>query len=49
MKSESQFTLPATSARRLLEIASLTETIDEGRVYVEKVNLVFLREGGSPD
>lgn len=47
MKSESRFALPANAARRLLEIANGVEA-EEGRIYVEKVNLPFLREGGSP-
>jgi len=36
------------AARRLLEIANATDA-DQGKVDVGQVNIVFLREGGSPD
>jgi len=49
MKSLSQHALPANAAKRLLEIASSIDASYDGRVYVEKVNLAFLREGGLPD
>ena len=32
-----------------MEIANGIETGEDGRIYVEKVNIVFLREGGWPD
>jgi hypothetical protein len=32
-----------------LEIANGIETAEDGRIYVEKVNAAFLREGGWPD
>jgi hypothetical protein len=49
MKSNSSYALPANAARRLLEIANGVETGEDGRIYVEKVNAAFLREGGWPD
>jgi len=39
---------PATAARRLLEIASTIEPIQDGRIHIEKINLPFLREGATP-
>ena len=39
---------PEAAARRLLEIANGIDA-PEGRVDVGQVNIVFLREGGSPD
>jgi hypothetical protein len=48
MKSLNQYALPANAAKRLLAIASATETKSDGRIYVEAVNIVFLREGESP-
>jgi hypothetical protein len=39
---------PEAAARRLLEIANATDA-DQGRVDVGQVNIIFLREGGSPD
>ena len=39
---------PDAAARRLLEIANVTEA-DQGKIDVGQVNIVFLREGGSPD
>ena len=49
MKPISQYALPANKAKRLLEIASTIDASYDGRVYVEKVSMPFLREGGSPD
>jgi len=34
------------TANRLLEIATMVETDPEGRIFVERVNAVFLNEGG---
>lgn len=48
MKSNSAYALPTNAARRPLEIANGVEAGKNGRIYVEKVNIVFLREGGSP-
>jgi hypothetical protein len=39
---------PEVAARRLLEIPNATDA-DQGKVDVGQVNVVFLREGGSPD
>jgi hypothetical protein len=49
LKSNSSYALPANAARRLLEIANGIENGEDGRIYVEKVNMTFLREGGWPD
>lgn len=42
------FPKPDAATRRLFEIANATEA-DQGKVDVGQVNIVFLREGGSPD
>lgn len=48
MKSLSPYALPAHAAKRLLEIANgLTEP--HGFVDIGQLNIIFLREGGSPD
>jgi hypothetical protein len=40
---------PEAAARKLLEIANSVETVQDGRIYIEKVNGPFLFEcGGSP-
>jgi hypothetical protein len=39
---------PAAAARRLLEIASTVEPIQDGRIHIEKINTPFLKEGGTP-
>jgi hypothetical protein len=40
---------PEKAARKLLEIANATEAVQDGRIYIEKVNEPFLfKEGGSP-
>lgn len=43
------YSKPDAAARRLLEIASTIDPVMDGRIYVERVNIVFLREGGQPD
>ena len=35
--------------RKLIEIANATESVQDGRVHIELVNLPFLRAGGSVD
>jgi hypothetical protein len=40
---------PEAAARKLLEIANSAEAVQDGRIYIEKVNEPFLFEcGGSP-
>jgi hypothetical protein len=41
---------PAVAARKLLEIANATEAVQDGRIYIEKINGQFLfKEGGTPE
>ena len=40
---------PAAAARRLVEIASTVEAVQDGRIYIELINGPFLKEGGTPD
>jgi hypothetical protein len=43
------FADPEAAARKLLEIANATEAVQDGRIYIEKLNGPFLfKEGGSP-
>jgi hypothetical protein len=43
------FTDPEKAARKLLEIASTVEPIQDGRIHIEKINGPFLfTHGGSP-
>lgn len=39
---------PDAAARRLLEIASTIEPVQDGRIHIEKINAPFLAEGGLP-
>jgi hypothetical protein len=39
---------PDGAARKLVEIANAAETVQDGRIHIEKINLPFLRGGGSP-
>jgi hypothetical protein len=39
---------PEAAARKLMEIANSVEPVQDGRLHIEKVNLPFLRNGGSP-
>jgi len=44
------FADPEKAARKLLEIANATEAVQDGRIYVEKINALFLfKEGGTPE
>jgi hypothetical protein len=42
------FADPDAAARKLMEIANATEAVQDGRFHIEKINLPFLRDGGSP-
>lgn len=43
------FADPEVAARKLLEIANVTEAVQDGRIHIEKLNGAFLfKEGGSP-
>ena len=39
---------PEAAARKLLEIANATEAVQDGRIYIERINGPFLYEMGSP-
>jgi hypothetical protein len=41
------FADPDASARKLVEIANGVETVQDGRIYIERVNEPFLAAGGS--
>ena len=43
------FADPDAAARKLVEIASTIEPVQNGRIYIELVNAPFLKAGGSPD
>jgi hypothetical protein len=44
------FADPEKAARKLLEIANVTEAMQDGRIYIEKIIGQFLfKEGGTPD
>jgi hypothetical protein len=41
---------PAVAARKLLEIANATEAVQDGRIYIQKINGQFLfKEDGTPE
>jgi hypothetical protein len=40
---------PNAAARRLVEIASTVEAVQDGRIYIELINGPFIKEGGTPD
>jgi hypothetical protein len=41
---------PEKAARKLIEIANSVEAVQDGRIYIEKINAPFLYEAkGSPD
>ena len=41
------FADPNVAARKLVEIASTIEPVQDGRIYIELVNAPFLKAGGS--
>jgi hypothetical protein len=45
----SHFADPDTAARKLVEIADAVEAVQDGRIYIERVNSPFLEQGGTPD
>ena len=42
------FADPEVTARKLVEIASTIEPVQDGRIFAELVNAPFLMTGGSP-
>jgi hypothetical protein len=40
---------PDVAARKLVEIANAAEAVQDGRIFVERVNRPFLDAGGTPD
>ena len=40
---------PEAAARKLIEIASIIEAVQDSRIYIEPVNRPFLNAGGTPD
>ena len=49
LTAERPFAKPAAAARKLLEIANAIEPVQDGRIYIEKLNGAFLcAEGGTP-
>jgi hypothetical protein len=47
--TERPLTDPDAAARKLVEIANAAEAVQDGRVYIERINGPFLEEGGTPD
>ena len=45
----SHFTDPDAAARKLVQIANAVEAVQDGRIYIERINGPFLEAGGSPD
>jgi len=39
---------PDVAARKLVEIANSVEPVHDARIYIELINLPFLRAGGTP-
>ena len=43
------FADPDAAARKLIEIANGVEAVQDGRIYIERVNAPFLAVGGTGD
>jgi hypothetical protein len=49
LTADRPFADPEKAARKLLGIANATEAVQDGRIYIEKINGQFLfKEGGTP-
>ena len=46
---KNHFTDPDAAARKLVQIANTVEAVQDGRIYIELINIPFLKEGGTPD
>jgi hypothetical protein len=44
-----QFADPDAAALSLVQIANGIEAVQDGRIYIERVNGAFLEAGGTPD
>jgi hypothetical protein len=40
---------PDAAARKIVEIANVTEAVQDGRIFIELVNGAFLEADGTPD
>jgi hypothetical protein len=40
---------PDAAALTLVEIANGIEAVQDGRIFIERINSAFLEEGGTPD
>jgi hypothetical protein len=50
LTADRPFTDPEKAARKLLEIANATETVQDWRMFIEAINTQFLfKEGGTPE
>jgi hypothetical protein len=47
--SDRPFADPDAAARKLVEIANGVEAVQDGRIYIERINAPFLAAGGSGD
>ena len=47
MYSLEPYAHPEAAARKLIEIANTVEPVQDGRIYIERVNAPFLAAGGS--
>ncbi len=45
----SNFSDPDVSARKLVEIANTVEAVQDGRIYIERINGPFHEAGATPD
>jgi hypothetical protein len=46
--TDREYADPEKATRKLLEIASTIEPVQDGRIRIEKINAPFLQAGGSP-
>ncbi len=49
LTTERPFSNPEAAARKLVEIASGFEPVQDGRIFIELVNVPLLKAGGTGD
>jgi hypothetical protein len=49
LTADRPFANPDIAARKLVEIANAVEAVQDGRIYIERVNAPFLAAGGTGD
>jgi hypothetical protein len=47
--ADSPFADPESAARRIADFANAVEAVQDGRIFIELINALFLKAGGTSD